>query len=449
MWRAITNAESWHGALKYRTKSEGSYWLRTSIIPFIEAEGPPQRYISVGTDITDRIEAEERLVGASEEAETANQAKSNFLASMSHELRTPLNSVIGFADLPDLDVDNELEPERVRKYSRMIGQSGRTLLYLINDSLDFAKIEADRFHLSEEPFGLSEELSNIHSTFETKALDNNVILRAETADLDFTVTGDAMRIRQVAFNLLDNAIKFSQGGEVMLSVTASALPERMLNLEIQLQDQGIGIPEDRMDSIFDAFTQSDTSISRRFGGTGLGLPISRSLARQMGGDVTVRSELDNGSTFTATFLLKSREDPEALIQPETAGKETISLGLDVLSVDDVETNLNVISTMLTRFGCRVHKARNGLEAVNWTREGKADVILIDLHMPAIDGIAAAEAIQARDGLASTPPIFAWTADVTSETMLLEAPVAWAGTIIKPTSRAALLGALKRVSGRTL
>ena len=222
----------------------------------------------------------------------------------------------------------------------------------------------------------------------------------------------------------------------------------MLALEVLIEDSGIGIEADRIDRIFDPFAQSDSSIARDFGGTGLGLPISRHLSRLMGGDVSVISKIDQGSTFSATFvfrdLTKLHQSLSILDKGSTLpGKAR--LGLSVLAVDDVETNLDVLETMLHDMDCSIYKVRNGQEAIEWTKDHSADVILMDLHMPVLDGVSAARAIKKMPGAKSQIPIYAWTADVTSKKTLKSSNVDWAGTILKPTTRNSLLLALKHTA----
>ncbi|WP_169569392.1 PAS domain-containing hybrid sensor histidine kinase/response regulator [Sneathiella limimaris] len=446
LWRTIANGGTWNGKIKNLKKDGNIYWVWATIIPVLDEQGKPTRYVSIRTDLTDQIVAEERAKIAKAEAEAANQAKSDFLANMSHELRTPLNAVIGFAEFVELGVTAQnMNAEKICNYARSIGGAGRDLLRLINDLLDFAKIEANQFELSEAPFLLTEEIGNIASTFAGKAEENNVRLQTVEDNLQYTVFGDAMRMRQVIFNLLDNALKFSQGGTVTIRSTARSIDESTLALEVEVKDDGIGIEAERMEAIFNPFAQSDSSIARDFGGTGLGLPISRHLARLMGGDVTAVSTAGLGSTFTATFVLKDLTKLHhslSLLNATPSQNAAMHLGLSVLAVDDVETNLDVLETMLTDFDCEVYKVRNGKEAVEWAKEHTVDVILMDLHMPVMDGISAAREIKQLASPTKDTPIYAWTADITSKSLLQKSDIQWAGTILKPTTRNSLLLALK-------
>jgi len=389
------------------------------------------------------------LEAALEEAREANRMKSEFLANMSHELRTPLNAVIGFSELLESTVANDPDPKKVKNYGAIIGTSGRNLLRLINDLLDFAKIEAGRFTLSAAPFSLQQELANVESAFEYKARENDVTLKSVLADVDVFVDGDAVRLRQVIGNLMDNAIKFARGGAVTMTATSESLDGDRVRLIIRVADDGIGVPADRLQAIFDPFAQSDTSITRQYGGTGLGLPISRNLTNRMGGDITVESEEGKGSTFTATFVFKDLTAIRDKFTRMDIGPETarMKLNLDVLAVDDVESNLDIAESMLTEIGCRTHRAQSGEQAVRWMRDNRADLILMDLHMPVVDGIEAAKSIQSLGPDRAGVPIYAWTADVMSQDMLAASGVRWSGTIVKPSTTDAIYLAARRAAER--
>ncbi len=392
-----------------------------------------------------------QLNAARLEAEQANEAKSQFLANMSHELRTPLNAVIGFSDLLATLDSARSDKDRVRDYAGNITQAGHHLLSLINDLLDFAKIEARKVELSNEPMMVSEVVENIGSAFAVLAAKNDVSLEVCATDTDVLVNGDAVRLRQVLYNLVSNAIKFSEGGQVRILAFADAVPGDQVRLRVDVQDSGIGIPEDRIEAIFNPFSQSDGSITRRFGGTGLGLPISRTLARMMGGDVVARSTPGEGSVFSATFVLEQLP-VTAHVDGDAKAVDTapaLEPGMAIVAVDDVPSNRAVIQSLLADMGCVPKVFEHAREAIDWVRDSHVDAILMDIHMPDIDGVAAASAIQNLPGKKRDIPIFAWTADITSEDLLGDSSVRWAGTLTKPVTREVLSGALNGLSGKRI
>gem|GEM_PF-6076027 len=392
------------------------------------------------------LDANRRTEEALAAAVAADKAKSEFLATMSHELRSPLTAVIGFAELLGRRTSKELSRDQVSQYAGNIELSGKSLLHLINDILDFAKIGSNSFELTNEPFSLHDELANIPSQFEVKAKENQVTLTTRFDDLDRAAKGDAMRIRQVVGNLIDNAIKFSRGGEVCVSARTETVSDGRLRLIVEVADTGIGIEPDRLERIFLPFRQADNSISRSFGGTGLGLSISKAITNQMGGDVTARSTPDTGTTFTATFELEDISDIYAKLREQgSRNPGNKQLGLRVLIVDDLESNLEVAEALLRGLGCEVLRARNGREAVEQFAGVDLDVILMDLHMPELDGISAARRIRDTAGPAARAKIYAWTADVMSEPSLRESGVDWAGTLLKPTTMASLSETLQRAA----
>lgn len=389
--------------------------------------------------------SERELRTAKEKAEEATRAKSQFLANMSHEIRTPMNGVIGAADLLS---DTDLVPVQ-REYLQMITQSADSLLHLINDILDFSKIEAGRLELETAAFHLRDELTDTMQAFAGRASDKGLELACHVAfDVPDTLLGDRHRLRQVLVNLVGNALRFTEKGEVVLDVRVEKQGERHVGLRFAVTDTGPGIADDKQDMIFDAFSQADASFTRRFGGTGLGLSIASQLVTLMGGRLEVESRPGAGSAFHFSLpfkIAKEEAHDEQTLQPSLHA-------LPVLVVDDNETNRRILEEMLRGWGMRPHTAESGAHALTtlhrMAREGHPyRLILLDMLMPVMDGLAVADAIQSARELES-PAIIMLSSAHKDDIVRRAGAIGVSHFLLKPVRQSELLETIFAVLGVT-
>jgi PAS domain S-box-containing protein len=428
LWGTIAKGKIWKGALRNKAKDGTIYWVDTTIVPFLNDEGKPYQHIVIRTDITQQKKYEQELTqskiiaeqatsiakeaqfkaeSATETANNAMRSKQQFLSNMSHEIRTPMNAIIGFTKIV---LKTPLSAKQ-KEYMTAIKTSGDSLIVLINDILDLAKVDAGKMTFEKIPFKLSVSISAMLHLFETKIQEKNLLLIKEyDAKIPEVLVGDPARLHQIILNLVSNAVKFTNTGEIKVGVRLLTENDEKVIIEFLIKDTGVGINHNKLETIFENFQQASSETARVFGGTGLGLAIVKQLVELQGGTVSVESETGKGSAFRFTLnfqkTLAAAEsindimelDPE--IQP-----------IKVLVVEDMTLNQLLMKTLLDDFGFDSEIASNGKIAIDKLLNKPFDIILMDLQMPEMNGFEATQHI--RNVMGSNIPIIALTADVTT------------------------------------
>jgi PAS domain S-box-containing protein len=419
-------------------------WLLTTKVPLRDQRGNAVGLVGIGRDITGRKNREAELRRAKEAAEVASRTKSEFLANMSHEIRTPLNGIVGMTDLA---LETELTPEQ-REYLETVKLSADSLLTVINDILDFSKIEAGKMDLEALDFDLRDTLEATLKTLAVRADEKGLELLCDIApEVPEVVRGDFSRLRQVIVNLVGNAIKFTEVGEVALKVQVDSHDEGSVLLHFAVADTGIGIPEEKQKLVFDPFSQGDSSTTRKYGGTGLGLTISARLVEMMGGQIWFESRVGQGTQFHFTVKLATSEKPVragAIAPPE------LLRGVKVLVVDDNRTNRRILEGMLKRWDMQptcVDGGAQALEELSTAADAGRPYVLVlaDLLMPLMDGFEMVEHIRERPGLSTVIIMMLTSAGRRGDAARCE-QLGVAAYLLKPIRQSELREAIARVLG---
>jgi len=454
LWSTIAEGRIWQGEICNRATDGSLYWVDSTMVPVLGADGRPSDYIAIGTDITTRKRDEDRIKEYAAElaqtveelgrekdrAEAANRAKSEFLASMSHEIRTPMNGVIGMTGLL---LGTGLSPEQ-QGYAETVRTSGEALLTIINDILDFSKVEAGKLVLEVGPVDLHTALEDVLELMAVKAREKQLeLLLLYTPDSPREFFGDSGRIRQVLLNLVSNAVKFTAAGHVLVEADCRAIVGGVASIRIAVHDTGMGIPVDQQAAVFQKFQQVDSSTTRKFGGTGLGLAISRQLVELMGGTITLASREGEGSTFSFEIPLRLRGSSEVASIPIVPLE-----GVRVLVVDDFSVCRLVTKSLCAGWGMRVEEAACGEEALAKVGEATAagdpyQIVCLDCKMPGIDGAETARRL--RDGgIDDGPHIVVITATDDRDGVDATGGASGDARLLKPLRESVLLRTFQRI-----
>ncbi|WP_235046326.1 response regulator [Bdellovibrio bacteriovorus] len=395
--------------------------------------------VLAANNVTEQVMAERALQSAKEAAENANQAKSAFLANMSHEIRTPLGVILGFSEIIGTQ---DLDEEDRKKYFEIIHRNGMSLTRIIDDILDLSKIEAGKFEIENKPVRLKKLLQEVLTMFFDQASRKSIYLNYDLAEIgNLVILSDVVRIRQVLVNLIGNAIKFTLKGSVKVSCRAEQVNGVRKRITFSIEDTGIGMTTEQADRLFQPFTQADATSTRRFGGTGLGLALSRNLARALGGDVRIaHCEPHRGCTFEFSFEAEDASPGAAtVLEGVEVETENPLAGVRVLAVDDSADNRELISKILSNAGLDVTEAESGEEALNQAFKSRYDLVLMDIQMPGLDGFSTLSGLR-KQGFQG--PIIALTAHAMREDRDRAFAAGFADHLTKPINSKLLLQSIQ-------
>lgn len=405
LWNRILKGEIFQIEIKNKAKDGNFFWVASTIIPFFDKNRKPYKYLSISYDVTQKKSQEQQLIEVKVLAEKLSKSKDTFLTNMSHEIRTPLNAITGLGKL----LSKSTLDAQQRNYLNGIESASENLLSVINDLLDISKIEAGKITLELISFNFEMLCQQAISILSHKAEEKGLVF-AYTIDSKIApvLIGDPFRINQVFMNMLGNAIKFTEHGHVHLDATLLEQNDTWQKIQINIEDTGVGINPEYLNSIFDKFTQEDETVVRKFGGTGLGMSITKELMELMDGSISVSSQKDKGTTITLIFNFKIGT-ARVLEKKRTIKNDTSNISNKrILLVEDNNLNRLLAKTILTDYGAIITEAENGQIAVDFMRKDRFDIVLMDVQMPVMDGIQATKII--RKEINATIPIIALTAN---------------------------------------
>jgi PAS domain S-box-containing protein len=445
--KALQRGDHYEIEVRFRRHADHSYrWILVRAMPARDATGKIHRWIGSNTDIHEQRQAAEQMAHAKIEAENASRLKSAFLANMSHEIRTPLGAILGFTDLLK---DPTISDSERQSFLEIVSQNGSHLATVINDILDLSKVESNALKIDKARTSITEVVSAVVTLFGMKAKEKGLALEFTSPERLPDVLTDASRLRQILANIVSNAIKFTHVGRVRIDVNAQDVDADLVNLSISVSDTGVGIPPSSRCHLFSPFEQADNSITRRYGGTGLGLALSKKLAQLLDGDVSlVKSDEGQGSVFQISLcnLRKTSAQTapsqiERSVEPQSTDIAADAFeNLSILLVDDSPDNQHLISRYLKKKAAKVEVASNGVEAVEMALGSSFDLVLMDLSMPVMDGYSATQILRQRG---FKQPIIALTAHAMTEVRQKCLNIGCDDHLTKPIAPTALYEAILR------